>query len=426
MAQGSLCLPPSTTPRQSLMDTRGRSPLHKRRRLGDLAAAYAHLMPSLEPIYPVDHSSQQQQPQSRIQRQDASEDLTQSPGLHSQQQPQPQPQKSSEDLTETATKDSSIDCYETCTQDETWEERWKRELDEEESIEEDTQQYCMRSLDEEEKDTPHGEFTCHCKFLSQEERTAWLMDDISHMEKLAAVAEQEDEQAAEEKDESRSAPPTSPTPPSSEAESMDAIQILKEPLDPGAPRMCCLMRKRNQAAAAEQDSQHEKAAEFDTRWIPGQPPTMSYAAHTADPEASSIVVSSPRLQTVAASPIRSRSTQNVQAAVAEKKSQRDKDPQHQEHALRVEDTQPDTQQDTQQHTECRCADVMLGSEVSDDTQKTWTPRSFSWSSPQEDQDTQDSMMVWPETQGDQDSQDSVEVLMMDLPDFCTGMRGFIH
>ena len=145
--------------------------------------------------------------------------------------------------------------------------------------------------------------------------------------------------------------------------------------------MCCWKRKRNEAAAAEQDSQHEKAAEFDTRGIPGQPPTMSYAAHTADPDA--------------------------QAAVAEKNSQRDKDPQHQEHALRVEHTQPDTQGDQ-------------------DSQKTWTPRSFSWSSPQEDQDTQDSMMVWPDTQGNQDSQDSVEVLLMDLPDTCTGFRGFIH
>ena len=55
---------------------------------------------------------------------------------------------------------------------------------------------------------------------------------------------------------------------------------------------------------------------------------------------------------------------------------------------------------------------------SDDSQKTWTPLSnFSCFSPQEDEDTQDSMMVQPETQPDQDSQDSVEVLMMDLPDF---------
>ena len=362
MAQGSLCPPPSTTPRQSLMDTRGRSPLDKRRRFTKGGA----LMPTIEPIYLVDppEQPQQQQPQSRIQRQRSSEDLTQSLGLHSQQQPQPQPQpqKSSEDLTETATKDSSIDCYETCTQDETWEERWKRELDEESSIEEDTQQYCMRILTQEEEDFPHGKGTCHCFQFAKERRTANLMECISHMEEQAAVAEQEeeDEQEVNESD-----------------ESLDASQILYEPWDLGAPRMCCSKRKRNEAAAAEQDSQHEKAAEFDTRGIPGQPPTMSYAAHTADPDA--------------------------QAAVAEKNSQRDKDPQHQEHALRVEDTQPDTQGDQ-------------------DSQKTWTPRSFSWSSPQEDQDTQDSMMVWPDTQGDQDSQDSVEVLLMDLPDTCTGLR----
>ena len=352
MAQGSLCPPPSTTPRQSLMDTRGRSPLDKRRRFTKGGA----LMPTIEPIYLVDppEQPQQQQPQSRIQRQRSSEDLTQSLGLHSHQQPQPQPQKSSEDLTET------------CTQDETWEERWKRELDEESSIEEDTQQYCMRILTQEEEDFPHGKGTCHCFQFAKERRTANLMECISHMEEQAAVAEQEeeDEQEVNESD-----------------ESLDASQILYEPWDLGAPRMCCSKRKRNEAAAAEQDSQHEKAAEFDTRGIPGQPPTMSYAAHTADPDA--------------------------QAAVAEKNSQRDKDPQHQEHALRVEHTQPDTQGDQ-------------------DSQKTWTPRSFSWSSPQEDQDTQDSMMVWPDTQGDQDSQDSVEVLLMDLPDTCTGFRGFFH
>ena len=382
LAQGSLCPPPSTTPRQRLMDTRGRSPLDKRRRFTKGGA----LMPTIEPIYLVDppEQPQQQQPQSRIQRQRSSEDLTQSLGLHSHQQPQPQPQpqKSSEDLTET------------CTQDETWEERWKRELDEESSIEEDTQQYCMRILTQEEQDFPHGKGTCHCFQFSQERRTANLMECISHMEEQAAVAEQEeeDEQEVNESD-----------------ESLDASQILYEPWDLGAPRMCCSKRKRNEAAAAEQDSQHEKAAEFDTRGIPGQPPTMSYAAHTA-----SIAWSYPRLHSVVASPMFCRSpghhvkdTQNAQAAVAEKNSQRDKDPQHQEHALRVEDTQPDTQGDQDSH-------------------KTWTPRSFSWSSPQEDQDTQDSMMVWPDTQGDQDSQDSVEVLLMDLPDTCTGFRGFIH
>ena len=310
-------------------------------------------MPTIAPVYPADppEQPQQQQPQSRIQRQKASEDLTQSLGLdsHQQPQPQPQPQKSSADLTET------------CTQDETWEERWKRELDEESSIEEDTQQYCMRILTEEEQDFPHGKNTCHCFQFSQERRTANLMDCISHMERIeAAVAEQEEEDSwINESD-----------------ESLDATQILYEPLDLGAPRMCCSSRKSDEAAAAEQDSQHEKAAEFDK------------VTHT--------------LQHILASHPPS--------------------PQHQEHALRVEDTQPDTQQDTQQHKECRGADVMLGSDVSDDTQKTWTPRSFSWSSPQEDQDTQDSLMVWPDTQADQDSQDSVEVLLMDLPDTCTGLR----
>ena len=153
LAQGSLCLPPSTTPRQSLMDTQGRSPLYKRRRFTKGGA----LMPTIAPVYPADppEQPQQQQPQSRIQRQKASEDLTQSLGLdsHQQPQPQPQPQKSSADLTET------------CTQDETWEERWKRELDEESSIEEDTQQYCMRILTEEEQDFPHGKHTCHCLSL---------------------------------------------------------------------------------------------------------------------------------------------------------------------------------------------------------------------------------------------------------------------
>ena len=333
------------------MDTQGRSPLYKRRRFTKGGA----LMPTIAPVYPADppEQPQQQQPQSRIQRQRSSEDLTQSLGLHSHQQPQPQPQKSSEDLTET------------CTQDETWEERWKRELDEESSIEEDTQQYCMRILTQEEEDFPHGKGTCHCFQFSQERRTANLMECISHMEEQAAVAEQEeeDEQEVNESD-----------------ESLDATQILYEPLDLGAPRMCCSSRKSDEAAAAEQDSQHEKAAEFDK------------VTHT--------------LQHILASHPPS--------------------PQHQEHALRVEDTQPDTQQDTQQHKECRGADVMLGSDVSDDTQKTWTPRSFSWSSPQEDQDTQDSMMVWPDTQGNQDSQDSVEVLLMDLPDTCTGFRGFFH
>ena len=291
-------------------------------------------MPTIEPVYPVDppEQPQQQQPQSRIQRQNASEDLTQSLGLdsHQQPQPQPQPQKSSADLTET------------CTQDETWEERWKRELDEESSIEEDTQQYCMRILTEEEQDFPHGKNTCHCFQFSQERRTANLMDCISHMERIeAAVAEQEEEDSwINESD-----------------ESLDATQILYEPLDLGAPRMCCSSRKSDEAAAAEQDSQHEKAADFDK------------VTHT--------------LQQILASHPPS--------------------PQHQEHALRVEDTQPDTQGDQ-------------------DSQKTWTPRSFSWSSPQEDQDTQDSLMVWPDTQGDQDSQDSVEVLLMDLPDTCTGLR----
>ena len=94
LAQGSLCLPPSTTPRQSLMDTRGRSPLYKRRRFTKGGA----LVPTIEPVYPVDppEQPQQQQPQSRIQRQNASEDLTQSLGLDSHQQPQPQPQPQSQ------------------------------------------------------------------------------------------------------------------------------------------------------------------------------------------------------------------------------------------------------------------------------------------------------------------------------------------
>ena len=61
------------------MDTRGRSPLDKRRRFTKGGA----LMPTIEPIYLVDppEQPQQQQPQSRIQRQDASE-LLPFGGLH--------------------------------------------------------------------------------------------------------------------------------------------------------------------------------------------------------------------------------------------------------------------------------------------------------------------------------------------------------
>ena len=99
LAQVSLCLLSATTPRQSLMDTRQQRHRHRKRRLDDV---YERLMPSLEPIYPVDP------PESQLPEDEAVIESVGLGGLHSHQQPQSRTQyarqQSSEDLTEDLTE----------------------------------------------------------------------------------------------------------------------------------------------------------------------------------------------------------------------------------------------------------------------------------------------------------------------------------